>query len=87
MILETPRLLLREMTDADAVHLYRLNSSASVMKHLGGEPMLSSPEQALEVLRSKIFPQYALYGVGRWAVLLRDGSIFIGYCGLKVSVR
>ena len=53
------------------------------MKHLGGEPMLSSPEQALAVLRSKILPQYAQYGVGRGAVLLRDGSIFIGYCGLK----
>jgi len=83
MILETPRLFLREMTEADALHLYLLNSSANVMKYLGEEPMVSSPDQALEVLRSKILPQYALYGVGRWAVLLRDSVTFIGYCGLK----
>ena len=71
------------MTEADAVHLYLLNSSANVMKYLGGEPILSSPDQAIEVLQSRILPQYALYSVGRWAVLLRDGATFIGYCGLK----
>ena len=83
MILETPRLLLREMTESDATDLYLLNSSANVMKYLEGEPLLSSPDQAIEVLRLRILPQYSLHGVGRWAVLLRDGDTFIGYCGLK----
>ena len=71
------------MTEADVVDLYLLNSSPNVMKYLGGEPILSSPDQALEVLRSRILPQYSLYSVGRWAALLRDGGTFIGYCGLK----
>jgi RimJ/RimL family protein N-acetyltransferase len=71
------------MTDADADHLYLLNSSANVMKYLGGEPTLSSREQAVQILQSKILPQYSLYGVGRLAVLLKESGSFIGYCGLK----
>lgn len=30
-----------------------------------------------------IIPQYALYNHGRWAVLVKPGLEFIGWCGLK----
>jgi RimJ/RimL family protein N-acetyltransferase len=81
-IVETERLCLREMTEADAHNVYLLNHSRQVTKYLG-EPVLTSQDEALEILRSRIFPQYRDYGIGRWAVLLRQHREFIGWCGLK----
>ena len=82
-VLETARLRLREMVEADVHDVYLLNSSPNVMRYLGSEPTLSSLEEALALLRSRIFPQYQNYSVGRWAVILKDNDLFIGWCGLK----
>jgi RimJ/RimL family protein N-acetyltransferase len=82
-VLETARLRLREMAEADVHDVYLLNSSPNVMRYLGAERALSSLEEALALLRVRIFPQYQKYGVGRWAVILKDNDLFIGWCGLK----
>jgi [ribosomal protein S5]-alanine N-acetyltransferase len=82
-VLETARLRLREMAEADVHDVYLLNSSPNVMQYLGAERILSSLEEALEFLRVRIFPQYQKYGIGRWAVILKDNDLFIGWCGLK----
>jgi ribosomal-protein-alanine N-acetyltransferase len=82
-ILETARLRLREMVEADVHDVYLLNSSPNVMRYLGAERPLSSLDEALTLLRERIFPQYQRYGVGRWAVILKDNGLFIGWCGLK----
>jgi [ribosomal protein S5]-alanine N-acetyltransferase len=82
-ILETARLRLREMVEADVHDVYLLNSSPNVMRYLGAERPLSSLDEALTLLRERIFPQYQSYGVGRWAVILKDNGLFIGWCGLK----
>jgi len=71
------------MVEADVHDVYLLNSSPNVMRYLGSEPTLSSLEEALALLRSRIFPQYQNYSVGRWAVILKDNDLFIGWCGLK----
>ena len=82
-ILETARLRLREMVEADVHDVYLLNSSPNVMRYLGAERPLSSLDEALMLLRERIFPQYQSYGVGRGAVILKDNGLFIGWCGLK----
>jgi len=82
-ILETARLRLREMVEADVHDVYLLNSSPNVMRYLGAERPLSSLDEALALLRERIFPQYQNYDVGRWAVILKDNGLFIGWCGLK----
>jgi RimJ/RimL family protein N-acetyltransferase len=63
-ILETARLRLREMVEADVHDVYLLNSSPNVMRYLGAERPLSSLDEALTLLRERIFPQYQSYGVG-----------------------
>jgi RimJ/RimL family protein N-acetyltransferase len=83
IILETPRLILRELTEDDARDVYRLNSNPNVMRYLGPEALLLSPEEALAMLRSRIFPLYARYGMDRWAVMLREKHAMIGLCGLR----
>ena len=71
------------MVEADAHDVYVLNNSSNVMRYLGSERTLTSPDEALALLRTRIFPQYQNYSVGRWAVILKPNSAFIGWCGLK----
>jgi [ribosomal protein S5]-alanine N-acetyltransferase len=82
IIFETPRLILRRMTEADAPLIYALNSSPDVLKYLH-EPELKDEADASRVIRDIIMPQYSLYNLGRWAMHLKEGNSFIGWCGLK----
>jgi [ribosomal protein S5]-alanine N-acetyltransferase len=84
LILQTPRLLLRRFTEADAVLLLQLNSNPEVLKYLH-EPLLKTEEQALQVLQNIILPQYK-NNLGRWAIHLKSTNEFIGWCGLKYLV-
>jgi RimJ/RimL family protein N-acetyltransferase len=52
MMLETRRLTLREMTEADAENLLALNQNPNVTRYMVGEPPLTTREQALAVLPS-----------------------------------
>jgi ribosomal-protein-alanine N-acetyltransferase len=81
-MLETRRLLLREMTEADADHLFALSQNPNVTRYIVGEPPLTTREQALAVLRERVFPQYA-HGLGRWACIEKSSGDFIGWCGVK----
>ncbi len=81
-ILETARLLLRELTEADADQLVLLGRNPNVMRYIPGEPPADTHEQALAVLRERVFPQYALR-VGRWACIEKEHGHFLGWCGVK----
>ncbi|HMK04733.1 MAG TPA: GNAT family N-acetyltransferase [Ferruginibacter sp.] len=81
IIFETPRLLLRQFTIEDAPLILSLNSDPEVVKYIH-EPILKTEEQAKEILRNIILPQYKK-GLGRWAIHLKDNMEFIGWCGLK----
>jgi ribosomal-protein-alanine N-acetyltransferase len=80
--LETARLLLREMTEDDADHLLALGRNPNVMRFIPGEPPVTTREDALAVLRERVFPQYAM-GLGRWACIVKSSGDFIGWCGVK----
>jgi RimJ/RimL family protein N-acetyltransferase len=79
--LETPRLVLREMTEADAERLRVMNEHPNVLRFTG-DGRLADDAQAIDLLRSRVFPQYQR-GVGRWAIVERAGGQFVGWCGLK----
>lgn len=81
IILQTPRLLLRRFTAADAPLILSLNSDPEVLKYLH-EPLLETAEHAAEVLHNIILPQYC-NNLGRWAMHVKDSNEFIGWCGLK----
>jgi [ribosomal protein S5]-alanine N-acetyltransferase len=82
IILQTPRLYLRQFTEADAPLLYHLNTQPDVLKYIP-EPVLTSEEHAKEVLSNIILPQYK-NNLGRWAVHVKENDEFIGWCGLKL---
>ena len=81
VVIETKRLLLRTFTMEDAPLLYELNLDPDVIRHTL-DP-IKDIDHAKQVLESVILPQYALYNLGRWAVLVKPGLGFIGWCGLK----
>lgn len=82
IILETPRLLLREMTTRDAEQAYLLNLDPEVIRYTGDKPF-DSIETARRFLEQ--YDHYKRYGFGRWAVIRKDDGMFLGWCGLKYS--
>lgn len=81
-ILETPRLVLREMTPDDAEAAFLLNSDPEVLRYTGDEPF-ESIQEARDFLEK--YPSYKTYGFGRWAVILKDTGDYVGWCGLKYT--
>jgi [ribosomal protein S5]-alanine N-acetyltransferase len=82
IILQTPRLLLRHITETDAPLVYALNTSPGVLQYVH-EPTLKDEADALRVIKEIILPQYSLYNLGRWAIERKEDNQFMGWCGLK----
>ena len=81
IIFETPRLILRQFNEADAPLILSLNSDPEIVKYLH-VPTLKTVEQAEKILQDIILPQYK-NNLGRWAIHVKEGMDFIGWCGLK----
>jgi len=77
----TERLNLREFEVGDEQLLFDLNADWDVVKYTGN-PVMKDLQEARQVLKEIIMPQYAA-GLGRWAVHLKSDNTFIGWCGLK----
>jgi RimJ/RimL family protein N-acetyltransferase len=79
IVLETPRLILREFTEDDVDNLFELNSDPEVMRYItGGRP---TPR---EVIRDEIIPFHrAVYDrldrLGTWAVESAAAGEFLGW--------
>lgn len=81
MILETQRLILRELHMADAEDMLRLHSNPQVQKYTG-EDIIRTLEGIHEKIQEKR-DEYAKHGFGRWATLLKEKQQFIGWAGLS----
>lgn len=81
IIFETPRLYLRQFTEADAPLILTLNSDPEIVKYVH-EPTLETEEQARNIIVNNILPQYP-NNLGRWAMHIKETNEFIGWCGLK----
>ena len=81
-ILETERLVLRELNPTDADNFYRLNLNPNVIKYTG-DKAFENVENAKEFLEN--YTDYKVNGYGRWAVIDRFSNDFLGWCGLKYN--
>ena len=81
MILETPRLLLREMEPSDAEDMLRLHSNAEVQLYTG-DPTIFTYEGIEDKIKEKS-EEYRTYGYGRWITILKEGMQFVGWAGLS----
>ena len=79
-ILETNRLLFRQLTLEDFDHLYTLYSNPNVKKYVYQEAMTS--EETKEELEWIINIYSSQPGFGLWGTIYKETGEFIGRCGL-----
>lgn len=81
MQLETERLLLRELTDADFEALYEVLADSDIMQHY---PYTFDEQRVRNwIVRNK--ERYEIFGFGLWAVVLKETGEMIGDCGLTLQ--
>ena len=81
-IIETERLILRELNVLDAEHFFNLNADPEVLKFTGDKPFSSVADAEMFL---KNYTDYHVNGFGRWAVILKGSDTFLGWCGLKLN--
>ena len=83
IIIQTERLVLRQFRFKDAKNLFKLNDDPEVMLYTGDPPFKSEKGARIFI---ENYGHYQKHGFGRWAVILKDNSDFIGWCGFKQHV-
>ena len=79
--IETKRLILRPVIEADAQDFFELDSNPEVHRFLANKPVKTIAES--ESMIAAILEQYKKFDLGRLAVILKDTNEFIGWSGLK----
>ena len=81
MIIETQRLILRELTQDDFDDLYSLISNPITMSHYEKPYDLDGCRRWLDWCINS----YKKNGFGLWAMILKENNQFIGDCGLSIQ--
>jgi [ribosomal protein S5]-alanine N-acetyltransferase len=80
-IIETERLILREIEFTDENDMFELESDPEVHLYIENNPV-KSIEKIREII-GMLRNQYKKNGVGRWALINKQTNEFLGCCGLK----
>ncbi|GKX66429.1 acetyltransferase [Clostridium sp. TW13] len=81
IILETQRLVLREMTQADLSDLCNILQDEDVMYAYEGAFSAGEVQEWLD----RQIRRYKEYGFGLWSVVLRETGVMIGQCGVTMQ--
>lgn len=81
LVIETERLLLREMRHDDAKQLFAMDSNSNVHKYLWNKPY-TSIDQVHDYI-TYIHKQYENNNIGRFSTVLKDTGELIGWTGIK----
>jgi len=81
MIIETDRLVLRELTTEDLEELHNILSDPESMQHY---PNPFTFEKSKDWIEWNI-ENYSEYGFGLWAVIFKADNKFIGDCGITMQ--
>ena len=81
MVLETSRLVVRRLVDEDAPFILELLNDPSFIRNIG-DRNVRTLDGACAYIRSGPLASYAQHGFGLWAVVLKEGAVPIGMCGL-----
>jgi RimJ/RimL family protein N-acetyltransferase len=82
MVIETDRLIMREMTEDDFDALYAVLADSDIMQHY---PYTFDGDRVREWIRKNI-ERYKVFGFGLWAVVLKETGEMIGDCGLTMQI-
>ena len=81
LILETDRLLMREMRHEDAEALYDMDSNPNVHTYLWQKPFTAIDDihSYIEMVRK----QYDRNNIGRFSTIIKETNVLIGWTGIK----
>ena len=82
MVIETERLLLREMTRDDVQALYQVLADSDIMQHYS---YTFDRDRVRDWIERNI-ERYRTFGFGLWAVCLKETGELIGDCGLTMQL-
>lgn len=80
-VIQTDRLILRELRPADAGFIHAVLNDADFLANVG-DRNVRTLDDATAYIESGPRASYAQHGFGLWAVELRDGGKTVGICGL-----
>jgi RimJ/RimL family protein N-acetyltransferase len=81
-IIETERLLLRQLVLDDAEAVFRIHSDPEVLRYTG-DTAPADVEETRQKLAERQIADYRRYGFGRWACALKATGELVGWAGLK----
>ena len=82
MVIETERLILREMNEGDYDALYAVLADSDIMEHYP----YTFDEARVRGWISRNIERYRIFGFGLWAVCLKETGEMIGDCGLTMQM-
>lgn len=82
MVIETERLVLREMTENDFEALHKVLSDSDTMQHYP----YKFDENRVRSWIARNTERYRIFGFGLWAVCLKETGEVIGDCGLTMQL-
>lgn len=82
MVIETDRLILREMNEKDYDALYAVLADSDIMQHYP----YTFDETRVRGWINKNIERYEIFGFGLWAVCLKEAGEMIGDCGLTMQM-
>jgi len=80
-VLESERLIFRELLPSDVDVMFELESDPDVVRYTGDLPLVHKDQARRRI--DDIRQEYRDFGVGRWAAVLKDTHACIGWAGLK----
>lgn len=80
-ILETERLILREMNEADSALMFELLNEPDFIRHVADRGVRTLADAA-GYIAEKIVPSYAKFGFGFYVMELKESGTPLGICGL-----
>ena len=83
--IETERLILRELRQADLEGMFELDSNPEVHKYLGNKPVKTIEES--QTIIDSVITQYKERGIGRFAAIEKASGNFIGWSGIRLNTE
>ena len=80
-VIETQRLVLRQLTTDDAAFLFRLLNEPSFLRYIGDRGVRSLEDARKYILKGPV-ETYRRYGFGLLMTQLKSDGTAIGMCGL-----
>ena len=81
IVLETDRLLLRELSTDDAEFILELLNEPSFLRFIGDKGVRTLDDARQYILEGPV-ASYELHGFGLYLTVLKEGAVPIGMCGL-----